>query len=221
MNTMKSSQPTLKDLYETMRTYALKDPIIQALFRHEIDWADVEDHADYKAEASDLLLNEQMDILEAIKKEMKLTELYQDSDEKKERTKVRFADPNEHLEPSAFEQFKAAMFPNPSPQTQQVQQIPPEILFNPRQIKTVIARNLPRDITNNELSIIFEQYGPIRDIYIPRNTDRSSPYFGSIKGFALIKYLSSTDSTRAVMSETNRLHIRGKQISIEYAKEDR
>ncbi len=56
-------------------------------------------------------------------------------------------------------------------------------------IKTIITRNLPRDISEMKLRSIFEKYGPIRDIYIPRNVDSTSPYFGTIKGFALIKFL--------------------------------
>ena len=214
----------MKELYDKLRAQVFQDPIMIALLRHEIDWADVEDHPDYKATAADLLLNEQLNIMDAIQQDLQLTALYNEE----RPSKVRFADSASSDDRSPFEQIKAVMFQQapsamqaPSQQVQTIQHISPDVLFNPRQIKTVIARNLPRDITTNELNIIFDQYGPIRDIYIPRNTDRSSPYFGSIKGFALIKYLSSTDSTRAVMSETNRLHIRGKQISIEYAKEDR
>jgi hypothetical protein len=219
---MISTEPTMKELYDKLRAQVFQDPIMIALFRHEIDWADVEEHPDYKATAADLLLNEQLNIMDAIQQDLQLTALYNDKEERT--SKVRFADPSDTSKDdrTPFEQIKAVMFQqSPSQPVQTVQHISPDVLFNPRQIKTVIARNLPRDITTNELNIIFDQYGPIRDIYIPRNTDRSSPYFGSIKGFALIKYLSSTDSTRAVMSETNRLHIRGKQISIEYAKEDR
>jgi len=95
------------------------------------------------------------------------------------------------------------------------------ILFNPQQIRTIVARNLPRDVTVDELKPLFERFGPVRDLYIPKNTNPDSPYFGSIKGFALVKYLSSSDSTRAFMELQSRLMLRGKQISLEFAKEDR
>ena len=88
-------------------------------------------------------------------------------------------------------------------------------------IKTVITRNLPRDITAEQLRGVFEKYGPIRDIYIPKNADRSSPYFGTIKGFALIKFLKPTDSARAYESEYGRLTIGRNNITVEFAKEDR
>jgi RNA recognition motif-containing protein len=88
-------------------------------------------------------------------------------------------------------------------------------------IKTVITRNLPRDITVDALRGVFEKYGPIRDIYIPRNMDKSSPYFGTIKGFALIKFLKPTDSARAYESEYGRLTMGKNNITVEFAKEDR
>ena len=88
-------------------------------------------------------------------------------------------------------------------------------------IKTVITRNLPRDITVEKLRAAFEKYGPIRDIYIPKNMDKSSPYFGTIKGFALIKFLKADDSARAYQNEYGRLTIGKNNITVEFAKEDR
>jgi hypothetical protein len=88
-------------------------------------------------------------------------------------------------------------------------------------IKTVITRNLPRDVTVEQLRGVFEKYGPVRDIYIPKNADRSSPYFGTIKGFALIKFLKPTDSARAYESEYGRLTLGKNNITVEFAKEDR
>ena len=88
-------------------------------------------------------------------------------------------------------------------------------------IKTVITRNLPRDVSVEQLRGVFEKYGPIRDIYIPRNMDKSSPYFGTIKGFALIKFLKPTDSARAYENEYGRLTLGRNNITVEFAKEDR
>lgn len=88
-------------------------------------------------------------------------------------------------------------------------------------IKTVITRNLPRNITVEQLRCVFEKYGPIKDIYIPKNMDKSSPYFGTTKGFALIKFLKPTDSARAYESEYSRLTIGKNNITVEFAKEDR
>lgn len=96
-------------------------------------------------------------------------------------------------------------------------EVPP---FTPG-IKTVITRNLPRDVRVEQLRSVFEKYGPIKDIYIPKNMDRSSQYFGTIKGFALIKYLKSDDSARAYQSEYGRLVLGRNNITVEFAKEDR
>jgi hypothetical protein len=88
-------------------------------------------------------------------------------------------------------------------------------------IKTVIARNLPRDVTVQALRCVFEKYGPIKDIYIPKNMDRSSQYFGTIKGFALIKFLNPEHSAAAYTNEYGRLTLGKNNITIEFAKEDR
>jgi RNA recognition motif-containing protein len=87
--------------------------------------------------------------------------------------------------------------------------------------KTLLLHNIPRDITVNDLRPYFEKYGPIRDIYIPRNKDEKSDYFGTIKGFALIKYLSPTSARKAYNEEFGRLFLGHRLVSIEFANEDR
>jgi len=88
-------------------------------------------------------------------------------------------------------------------------------------IRTLMAKNLPRDINVQELRSIFEKYGAIRDIYIPKNMDQSSPHFDTIKGFAKIQFLKSDDSATAYTNEWSRVTIRTKNIVLEFAKEDR
>lgn len=87
--------------------------------------------------------------------------------------------------------------------------------------RTLMAKNLPRDINVQELRTIFEKYGAIRDIYIPKNMDKSSPYFGTIKGFAKIQFLKADDSAAAFAAQYNLLNIRGKNIALEPAAADR
>ena len=87
--------------------------------------------------------------------------------------------------------------------------------------RTLMAKNLPRDIDVKELRAAFEKYGAIRDIYIPKNMDKSSPYFGTIKGFAKIQFLKSDDSANAFAAQYALLNIRGKNILLEPAAEDR
>lgn len=88
-------------------------------------------------------------------------------------------------------------------------------------IKTIITRNLPRDITVEMLRTAFEKYGPIKDIYIPKNMDKNSPYFGTVKGFALIRFLKAENSATAYKEEYGRLIFGKNNITVEFAKEDR
>lgn len=88
-------------------------------------------------------------------------------------------------------------------------------------IKTLVVHNLPRHITVEMLRIVFEKYGPLKDVYIPKNLDISSPFYGTIKGFAIIKFIHSEHSANAFINEYGRLIIDNNIISIEFAKSDR
>jgi len=90
-------------------------------------------------------------------------------------------------------------------------------------IKTLIIRNLPRNVTDAELRTIFSKYGQVADIYIPMNKDRASPHFGTIKGFALIKYFKADDALKGYIAESTmfKREINGKRITTEFAKEDK
>lgn len=87
--------------------------------------------------------------------------------------------------------------------------------------KTLMAKNLPRDITVQQLRTIFDKYGPTKDIYIPKNMDKSSRYFGTIKGFAKIAFIKSDSAANAFTSEYGRISIGGKNVTLEFANEDR
>jgi hypothetical protein len=88
-------------------------------------------------------------------------------------------------------------------------------------VKTIIARNLPRDISPHDLRERFQLYGVVRDVYLPRNKDINSLQYGTVRGFALIKYDTAAQSARAVrVLSTLGLSIRGKQVTVEFAKSD-
>ena len=95
-----------------------------------------------------------------------------------------------------------------------------EVMFapNPNGIRTVMARNLPRDITLKDLHAGFAFYGEIRDIYIPKNMDKNSPYYGTIRGFALIRYATALEAARAVA--VGPLQLQKNIITLEFAKAD-
>jgi hypothetical protein len=91
---------------------------------------------------------------------------------------------------------------------------------NPRSIRTIIARNLPRTITDLELRKQFGAHGAVQDVYIPKNTTPGK-YFGTIKGFALIKFHTPKDSTKAFLAEKDMLFLGGNAVTLEFANQDR
>lgn len=96
-----------------------------------------------------------------------------------------------------------------------------EVFFapNPNGIRTVMARNLPRDSTLKDLHDGFAIYGTIQDIYMPKNLDKNSPYYGTFRGFALIKYENPMEAARAVA--VGPLQLQKNIVTLEFAKADR
>jgi hypothetical protein len=107
----------------------------------------------------------------------------------------------------------------PKVQAQQAQQAS-QSQVNPRGIRTIIARNLPRTITDLELRKRFGAHSAVQDIYIPKNTTPGK-YFGTIKGFALIKFHTPKDSTKAFLAEKDVLFLGGNAVTLEFANQDR
>jgi hypothetical protein len=103
--------------------------------------------------------------------------------------------------------------------SQQAQQAS-QAQVNPRSIRTIIARNLPRTITDLELRKRFGAHGAVQDIYIPKNTTPGK-YFGTIKGFALIKFHTHKDSTKVFLAEKDALFLGGNAVTLEFANQDR
>jgi hypothetical protein len=198
------STKTIQSLYQAMRSEAINDPVMKALFHGEISWADVESAESEVAWKEYIASGEGAEILAAVQVELDKI----NGKTKKQSKGVRWND--------AANDVKIV-----ESAPVQIQQITTTVLFNPNQVKTIVARNLPRDISVEELQNVFSKHGPVRDVYIPKNLDQNSPYYGTIKGFALVKFMSATDSTRAYLAETTRLNIRGKMIALEFAKEDR
>ena len=204
---MNSTKHSMTALYHTLRNLAFQDPILAAIANGKLSWADAwteQDEANYE---NSLTEGETAEMMNQIREAMA-------NQNKKNGRGVHWNDKVEVFD-VPFESVKTRSAP------MQVQQVTTTVLFNPSQIKTLIARNLPRDVTSDEMRTLFEKHGPIRDIYIPKNLDTNSPYYGTIKGFALVKFMSHTDSTRAFVAEQTRMCLRGKMITIEFAKEDR
>jgi hypothetical protein len=207
---MNSTKHSMTALYQTLRNMVFQDPIMTAIATGKISWADAmteQDEANYQHYMTH---GEGAEMMNQFREAM----TRENEKNKNKRRGVHWNDDVEVFD-VPFETVKTRSAP------MQVQQVTTTVLFNPSQIKTLIARNLPRDVTSDELRTLFEKHGPIRDAYIPKNLDTNSPYYGTIKGFALIKFMSHTDSTRAFVAEQTRMCLRGKMITIEFAKEDR
>lgn len=83
--------------------------------------------------------------------------------------------------------------------------------------KTIMAKNLPREtITVGKLRMVFEAFGAVKDIYIPKNY-----YDGTIKGFAKIEFLSADAAAAAYNKLFGSLTIDGNFIGLEPANADR
>ena len=108
----------------------------------------------------------------------------------------------------------------PKAQAQHAQAQQSQAQVNSRGIRTIVARNLPRTITDLELRKQFGTHGAVQDIYIPKNTTPGK-YFGTIKGFALIKFHTPKDSTKAFLAEKDVLFLGGNAVTLEFANQDR
>ena len=238
----------------TLARFIYEDPILLAMARHEIDWADTFTEEDELALQEYNTIGEGAAILASLKAFMD-NSIDSDVDAEAEEFEellrtprtVRWADDvsvtgvalpvavapvaiaklvtptaaptAEPITPTddGFQVVSKA----PKAQAQQVQaQHASHAQVNPRGIRTIIARNLPRTITDLELRKKFGAHGAIQDIYIPKNTTPGK-YFGTIKGFALIKFHTPKDSTKAFLAEKDALFLGGNAVTLEFANQDR
>ena len=234
----------------TLARFIYEDPILLAMARHEIDWADTFTEEDELALQEYNTIGEGAAILASLKAFMD-NSIDSDVDAEAEEFEellrtprtVRWADevtvtgmalpvavavapvvitaaPITLVTPvtptdDGFQVVsKAPKAPKvDASQSQQAQ-------VNPRGIRTIVARNLPRTITDLELRTKFGAHGAIQDIYIPKNTTPGK-YFGTIKGFALIKFHTHKDSTKVFLAEKDALFLGGNAVTLEFANQDR
>lgn len=240
----------------TLARFIYEDPILLAMARHEIDWADTFTKEDELALQEYNTIGEGAAILASLKAFMD-NSIDSDVDAEAEEFEellrtprtVRWADDVSVTGvalPVAVAPVAVAVAPvaiaklvtptaaptaepitptddgfqvvskAPKAQAQQVQ----AQQVNPRSIRTIIARNLPRTITDLELRKRFGTHGAIQDIYIPKNTTPGK-YFGTIKGFALIKFHTHKDSTKVFLAEKDALFLGGNAVTLEFANQDR
>ncbi|KAG0449492.1 hypothetical protein HPP92_027339 [Vanilla planifolia] len=79
----------------------------------------------------------------------------------------------------------------------------------------LLIRNISLDARPEDLRIPFERFGPIKDVYLPRNY-----YTGEPRGFGFVKYRFPEDAAEAKLQMNHQI-IGGREISIVFAEENR
>ncbi|XP_028783580.1 serine/arginine-rich SC35-like splicing factor SCL28 [Neltuma alba] len=79
----------------------------------------------------------------------------------------------------------------------------------------LLVRNLPLDAVPEDLRGPFERYGPVKDVYLPKNY-----YTGEPRGFGFVKFRYAEDAAEA-KQQLNHTVIGGREIRIVYAEENR
>ncbi|KZV21167.1 serine/arginine-rich splicing factor 33 [Dorcoceras hygrometricum] len=79
----------------------------------------------------------------------------------------------------------------------------------------LLVRNISLSARPEDLRIPFERYGPIKDVYLPKNY-----YTGEPRGFGFVKFRYPEDAAEA-KSQLNHTLIGGREIRIVFAEENR
>ncbi|KAJ7980188.1 Serine/arginine-rich SC35-like splicing factor [Quillaja saponaria] len=79
----------------------------------------------------------------------------------------------------------------------------------------LLVRNLPLDARPEDLRGPFERYGPVKDVYLPKNY-----YTGEPRGFGFVKFRYGEDAAEA-KQQLNHTVIGGREIRIVFAEENR
>uniref|UniRef100_A0A2P2KP73 RRM domain-containing protein n=1 Tax=Rhizophora mucronata TaxID=61149 RepID=A0A2P2KP73_RHIMU len=79
----------------------------------------------------------------------------------------------------------------------------------------LLIRNLPLDTRPEDLRGPFEKFGPVKDVYLPKNY-----YTGEPRGFGFVKFRYAEDAAEA-KQRMNYKVIGGREIRIVFAEENR
>ncbi|XP_019235676.1 PREDICTED: serine/arginine-rich SC35-like splicing factor SCL33 isoform X2 [Nicotiana attenuata] len=80
---------------------------------------------------------------------------------------------------------------------------------------SLLVRNLRRDCRPEDLRGPFGEFGPIKDIYLPRDY-----YTGELRGFGFVQYLDPADAADAKYEMDGQVLL-GREITVVFAKENR
>uniref|UniRef100_A0A7C8ZM92 RRM domain-containing protein n=1 Tax=Opuntia streptacantha TaxID=393608 RepID=A0A7C8ZM92_OPUST len=79
----------------------------------------------------------------------------------------------------------------------------------------LLVRNISLDTRPEDLRVPFEKFGPVKDVYLPRNY-----YTGEPRGFGFVKFRYPEDAAEA-KDRLNYTVIGGREIRIVFAEENR
>lgn len=80
---------------------------------------------------------------------------------------------------------------------------------------SLLIRNLHRKTRDSDLRYFFEKYGPVRDVYLPRDY-----YTGELRGIGFVEYTSPRDAEDAKY-QLDKMVLLGREISIVFAMQGR
>ena len=84
-----------------------------------------------------------------------------------------------------------------------------------KRANSIFVRGISADTETDDLRGVFEKYGPVYDIYVPRDYNTSKA-----RGFAYVEYENQEDAEKAI-DKIEYLEIGGQQAVLEWAKGDR
>eukprot|EP00262_Sarcandra_glabra_P005895 TRINITY_DN17833_c0_g2_i2.p1 TRINITY_DN17833_c0_g2~~TRINITY_DN17833_c0_g2_i2.p1 ORF type:complete len:236 (-),score=19.56 TRINITY_DN17833_c0_g2_i2:138-845(-) len=79
----------------------------------------------------------------------------------------------------------------------------------------LLIRNISLDARPEDLRVPFERFGPVKDVYLPKNY-----YTGEPRGFGFVKFRNGEDAAEA-KQQMNHQVIGGREITIVFAEENR
>uniref|UniRef100_A0A1B6DA95 RRM domain-containing protein n=1 Tax=Clastoptera arizonana TaxID=38151 RepID=A0A1B6DA95_9HEMI len=80
----------------------------------------------------------------------------------------------------------------------------------------IIARNIPFQATHNEVKQLFQTFGEIKAIRLPKKMVGT----GSHRGFAFVEYYSKKEAKRAMQALCQSTHFFGRRLVLEWAQAD-
>ncbi|CAA6654984.1 unnamed protein product [Spirodela intermedia] len=81
--------------------------------------------------------------------------------------------------------------------------------------RSLLIRNVPLNCRPDDLRVPFERFGPVRDVYLPKNY-----YTGEPRGFAFVEFINPSDASEAQYQMNGRI-FGGREITVVAASETR